>query len=67
MSGKVKTLTDVERAAAIKEFESLGLCTQLAEAAAALNWKEPSNIQREAVPHLLQGKERALFVYVCGW
>lgn len=53
--GAVEQLTDAERAAAIAAFEKLGICTQLAEAAANLGWKSPSNIQEQAVPHLLQG------------
>lgn len=43
-----------ERTAAEK-FETLGLCSQLAEAAAALKWIAPSPIQEQAIPHLLQG------------
>jgi len=48
-------LSDEERARAIKTFEELGLCVQLAEAAATLGWKSPSPIQQQAVPPLLQG------------
>jgi ATP-dependent RNA helicase DDX47/RRP3 len=48
-------LTEQEREAAIKAFEGLGLCTQLAEAAASLGWKQPSVIQQQAVPPLIQG------------
>lgn len=48
-------LTDAERAAAIAAFEKLGICTQLAEAAAGLGWKAPSHIQEQAIPHLLAG------------
>lgn len=36
-------------------FEALGVCSQLAEAAAALGWKQPTAIQAQAVPHALQG------------
>ncbi|GLI59076.1 hypothetical protein VaNZ11_000909 [Volvox africanus] len=50
-------LTDAERASAIAAFEKLGICTQLAEAAAGLGWKSPSSIQEQAIPHLLQGKD----------
>ncbi|WIA29424.1 hypothetical protein OEZ86_011927 [Tetradesmus obliquus] len=50
-------LTEQEREAAIKAFEGLGLCTQLAEAAASLGWKQPSVIQQQAVPPLLQGND----------
>ncbi|EIE25544.1 DEAD-domain-containing protein [Coccomyxa subellipsoidea C-169] len=38
---------------AIKLFEKLGVCRQLAEAAASLGWKVPTSIQEQAVPHLL--------------
>jgi len=48
-------LTDQQRSEAIKAFEALGLCTQLAEAAASLGWKQPSVIQQQAVLPLLQG------------
>ena len=48
-------LTDKEREEAIKAFEGLGLCTQLAEAAAGLGWKKPTIIQEQAVPPLIQG------------
>lgn len=48
-------LTDSERQQAVEAFEKLGLCTQLAEAAAALGWKRPSNIQEQAIPNVLQG------------
>eukprot|EP00877_Chromochloris_zofingiensis_P001236 jgi/Chrzof1/11112/Cz05g24070.t1 len=50
-------LTDDERSAAIKAFEGLGLCIQLAEAAASLGWKTPSVIQQQAVPPLIQGSD----------
>lgn len=49
-------LTDKEREEAIKAFEALGLCTQLAEAAAGLGWKQPTVIQQQAVPPLIQGE-----------
>ena len=48
------TLENDEKTAADK-FEALGICRQLAEAAAALKWSAPSPIQEQAVPHLLQG------------
>ena len=44
------------RVQAIAAFESLGLCQQLAEAAAELGWRCPSNVQQQAVPLLLQGQ-----------
>lgn len=40
---------------AVAAFEALGVCHQLAEAAAGLGWKTPSSIQVQAIPHLLQG------------
>lgn len=48
-------LTEQEKNESIRQFKELGLCEQLAEAAATLGWKEPSVIQKQAVPHLLQG------------
>lgn len=48
-------LSDEEKAAAVEQFQALGICVQLAEAAAALGWKEPTTIQRQAVPPLIQG------------
>ena len=44
-----------EHSAAVAGFEALGICQQLAEAAVALGWKEPTSIQQQALPHLLQG------------
>lgn len=41
---------------AVKAFAALGLCDQLAEAAAELGWKAPSKVQEQAIPLLLQGK-----------
>ncbi|GAX78127.1 hypothetical protein CEUSTIGMA_g5569.t1 [Chlamydomonas eustigma] len=53
----VSPLTEHEKQEAITSFSALGVCTQLAEAAAALGWKKPSSIQEQAIPHLLQGKD----------
>ena len=44
-----------ESTSAAAAFESLGVCSQLAEAAAALGWKQPTAVQEQAVPLLLQG------------
>lgn len=49
-------LTDQEKTDAMAAFEKLGICPQLAEAAASLGWKGPSHIQEQAIPHLLQGQ-----------
>lgn len=46
-----------DMAAAVKKFTALGVCEQLAEAAAALGWTAPTEIQAAAVPHLLAGKK----------
>ena len=48
-------LSEAEAKAAATAFEKLGVCLQLAEAAASLGWKVPSAIQEQAVPHLLAG------------
>ena len=45
-------VTETSAAAA---FQSLGVCAQLAESAAALGWKKPTAVQEQAVPLLLQG------------
>ena len=42
--------------ASVEAFKKLGICEQLAEAAATLGWKEPTSIQQQAVPLLLQGE-----------
>ena len=52
---RVAELTAQEKVESIAAFEALGVCTQLAEAAAGLGWKKPSSIQEQAIPHLLQG------------
>ena len=49
---------DPEKAAAAAKFRELGIGEQLADAAAALGWKEPTDIQREALPHALEGGRR---------
>lgn len=36
-------------------FKSLGLCDQLVEAVAELQWKSPTPIQAEVLPPALQG------------
>lgn len=54
--GGIEPLTDAEKVECLAAFEKLGLCRQLAEAAAALGWKKPSSIQEQTVPLLLQGK-----------
>ena len=40
-----------------KSFKDLGLCEQLLEACDRMNWKYPSKIQAEAIPHALEGKD----------
>ena len=51
------TSSAADMAAAVKKFTALGVCEQLAEAAAALGWTAPTEIQAAAVPHLLAGKK----------
>jgi ATP-dependent RNA helicase DDX47/RRP3 len=51
-----KALSEEEQSTAVTAFEKLGICTQLAEAAVALGWKSPSDIQEQAVPLVLQGE-----------
>ncbi|KAK9911700.1 hypothetical protein M0R45_035595 [Rubus argutus] len=38
-------------------FKSLGLCDQLVEAVDELQWKSPTPIQLQVIPHALQGKD----------
>ncbi|KAK9925033.1 hypothetical protein M0R45_033374 [Rubus argutus] len=38
-------------------FKSLGLCDELLEAVDELQWKTPTSIQVETIPHALQGKD----------
>lgn len=56
MASGAGQLSEEERKKSVQAFEALGICTQLAEAAAALGWKSPSSIQEQAIPHVLQGK-----------
>ena len=56
MVSVVNQLTESERETCIKSFEKLGICTQLAEAAASLGWKRPTSIQEQAIPNVLAGR-----------
>lgn len=47
-------------AAAVAAFEELGVCVELAQACAALGWKAPTEIQRQAVPLALAGAHARL-------
>ena len=50
-------LNEEETKNAIAAFEALGVCNQLAAAAASLGWKKPSAIQEQAIPHVLSGQD----------
>ncbi|WCJ31285.1 ATP-dependent rRNA helicase RRP3 [Euphorbia peplus] len=41
----------------VKTFKDLGICDELVEACDNLNWKNPTKIQVEALPHALEGKD----------
>lgn len=56
-------LSEKEVKEAVQSFEALGVCSQLASAAAVLKWKRPTPVQEQAVPLLLQGKSAQL---LCG-
>lgn len=60
-------LSEEEAAAAKEKFMALGVCEQLADAAAALGWKSPSSIQEQAVPLVLQGARRGAAWGPGGW
>ncbi|KAL4442077.1 hypothetical protein ABPG77_011338 [Micractinium sp. CCAP 211/92] len=57
MAPASKALSEEEHSKAVAAFQKLGVCEQLAEAAAALGWKSPSSIQEQAVPLVLQDKD----------
>lgn len=44
-------------------FKSLGLCDQLVKAVAEQQWKSPTPIQAEVIPHALEGEVTLCFVY----
>lgn len=58
----IEKLTEQEKAVAVAAFTALGLCPELAEAAASLGWKTPSPIQEQAIPNLLQGECKLLII-----
>ncbi len=53
--GEQPQLGEQERADSVQAFKALGVCEQLAEAAASLGWKAPTQIQQQAIPALLAG------------
>lgn len=59
-----KRLSDKERDESVKAFEKLGICIQLAEAAASLGWKIPSSIQQQAIPSVLEGNNVASYYFI---
>ena len=50
-------LSEKETKTAVEAFTALGVCDELATAAAALGWKGPSEIQAQSIPQALQGKD----------
>lgn len=48
-------LSEAEVAASKKAFSDLGVCSELCDAIAAMRYKEPTDIQQQALPPLLQG------------
>jgi ATP-dependent RNA helicase DDX47/RRP3 len=57
MASGEQPLSDADRAAASAAFRALGVCEQLADAAAALGWRTPTPIQEAAVPAVLRGQD----------
>lgn len=41
---------------ALKSFQTLGLCAEIAQTAVDLGWASPSKIQEEAIQLILQGE-----------
>lgn len=56
MAGK-ETVDTKTKEESIDSFCKLGVCKELAEAAVSLGWKEPSAIQEQAVPLVLQNRD----------
>lgn len=56
MEGK-GTVENKTKEESIESFCKLGICKELAEAAVSLGWKEPSAIQEQAVPLVLQNRD----------
>lgn len=52
-----RVLNDEDKKKSMAAFEGLGVCSQLAEAAASLGWKKPSAIQEQAIPIVLSGQD----------
>ncbi|HEX5829777.1 MAG TPA: DEAD/DEAH box helicase, partial [Gemmatimonadaceae bacterium] len=50
-------MDDINTPAADSGFAALGLGTELIAALTALGYEEPTPIQREAIPHLLAGRD----------
>lgn len=44
-----------QRAEALASFTKLGVCKELAATAVDMGWKQPSRIQEEAIPLIVQG------------
>jgi len=38
-------------------FKSLGLCSEILEITSSINWKKPTKIQAQAIPHALNGND----------
>ena len=50
-------LNETEKKKAKEAFIGIGVCEELATAAADLGWKTPSEIQAQSIPQALQGKD----------
>lgn len=49
-----------QRADSLASFIKLGVCKELAATAVDMGWKQPSKIQEEAIPLIIQGGVLAL-------
>jgi ATP-dependent RNA helicase DDX47/RRP3 len=48
-------LSEADAEKSKEAFKALGVCDELCEACADMGWKVPTEIQREALPPLLEG------------
>ena len=50
-------MTDVKRGEDNNAFSDLGVCSSLCKCISMLGWSEPTDIQRNVIPHALSGRD----------